>query len=156
MRIQLLDFLRGLSVLGMMFFHANYMLEHIFFVDMIPLPDIFWDILGPTVAYTFILVSGFSLFIASKDRPMKEVWKKAFPRTMKLIVLAALISYVTYTFIPEQRISWGIIHFFALSSIVIFVFYRIPKYSFIFGVLFILLGSMVARVAVDGGLLIPL
>ena len=42
LRLEKIDLLRGYSVIGMIFFHANYMLENIFQRDLIPLPDIFW------------------------------------------------------------------------------------------------------------------
>lgn len=57
MRYTSLDFLRGLSVAGMILFHANYLLEYVFARDIIPLGDIFWNLLGPSVAIVFIAIA---------------------------------------------------------------------------------------------------
>lgn len=76
LRLEKIDLLRGCSVIGMIFFHANYMLESIFYRDIIPLPDVFWNILGPMVAISFIFLSGFSSFLASHGRPLKYNLRK--------------------------------------------------------------------------------
>ena len=59
-----IDVLRGLSVIGMVIFHAQYLLERVFLIDIYLFPDIFWTLLGQSVATTFIVVSGFSLFLS--------------------------------------------------------------------------------------------
>ncbi len=57
MRHHSIDFLRGLSVTGMILFHANYLLEHVFDRDIIPFEDGFWSILGFIVAVIFITLA---------------------------------------------------------------------------------------------------
>lgn len=37
MRSPTIDSLRGLAIIGMILFHANYLLEHVFARDIIPL-----------------------------------------------------------------------------------------------------------------------
>jgi uncharacterized membrane protein len=57
MRSERLDAIRGISVIGMIAFHANYLLENVFDRDILPISDISWIILGKSVAILFILVS---------------------------------------------------------------------------------------------------
>jgi uncharacterized membrane protein len=66
MRYPLLDIIRGVSVVGMILFHANYLLEEVFARDIIPISDTLWYIIGRVVAITFIVVSGYSLFLSAE------------------------------------------------------------------------------------------
>lgn len=129
MRLQKIDLLRGFSVIGMMCFHVNYMLEAVFQRDIIPLPNIFWDTLGPVVAVSFIFLSGFSYFLASQGRYPRSLMRKASYRVLQLGCIALLITGVTFIFIPSQKISWGIIHFFALSAAIFPLFFQAGKYT---------------------------
>jgi uncharacterized membrane protein len=64
MRYQSLDTLRGLAIIGMILFHANYMFEEIFAIDIFHFSDLFWYILGRVVAIVFISVSGISFYLS--------------------------------------------------------------------------------------------
>jgi uncharacterized membrane protein len=66
MRYNTLDIIRGASVVGMVIFHANYLLEEVFFRDLMGLSDTFWTMLGRSVAITFIFVSGFVAFLSGR------------------------------------------------------------------------------------------
>ena len=123
-----IDVLRGLSVIGMVIFHAHYLLERVFLIDIYLFPDIFWTLLGMTVATTFIVVSGFSLFL-SESRWDLLSWKKSLKRSGILALIALSISGVTYIFFPEQLILWGIIHFFALVSLISPLIRHIGRYT---------------------------
>lgn len=140
MRLQKIDILRGLSVIGMISSHANYILENIFLRDIIPLPDIFWSILGPTVAIIFIFLSGFSYFLACRGKSSESILRIAFRRAILLGSIALVITCVTFVFIPSERISWGIIHFFALSAVIFPLFSLVGRYTILIGILFLLIG----------------
>lgn len=155
MRLEKIDLLRGISVIGMIFFHANYMLEAVFQRDLIPLPDTFWDVLGPGVAFIFIFLSGFSFFLSSEEKSLVQVFRKSLRRSIFLALWAFSITAVTYTFIPEQRISWGIIHFFALASLMILPFSYIWKYNITLWILVLFIGNILNTIRIDSDLLVP-
>ena len=156
MRLEKIDLLRGISVIGMIFFHANYMLESIWKRDIIPLPDRFWDILGFTVALMFIFLSGFVSFLAWEGRSRYEIFLQASMRFLELFFIALGISYITFTFFPSQKISWGIIYFFALSALIFPLFHLTRKYNIILWILVILIGYTIRDIRVDTDILIPL
>ena len=59
MRIEIFDILRGVSLLAMILFHANYMGIHIFDFDLKIFSDGTWDIIGFLIGKSFIMLSGY-------------------------------------------------------------------------------------------------
>ena len=125
MRYQSLDTLRGLALVGMILFHANYMLENIFMTEIFHDSARFWYILGRAVGITFIIVSGISFYLSIQNRPLSWIVINTKKRFMILTTIALIISFVTYVFFYEQRISFGIIHFFAVSTLLGLPFIRL-------------------------------
>jgi uncharacterized membrane protein len=91
---------------------------HIFDIDVSFFSESFWDLIGFLIGMSFITLSGYVNALGYRDRSFRESIKRGFKRAWYLALLATLISLVTYTFFYEQRISWGIIHFFALASLI--------------------------------------
>jgi uncharacterized membrane protein len=64
------------------------------------------------------MLSGYVNAYGYKHHSFRVNINRGLKRAWYLALFAALISFVTYTFFYEQRISWGIIHFFALASLI--------------------------------------
>lgn len=103
-RIRFLDEWRGIVILMMIAYHAAYDLV---FIVGIPLP---WDAIEriqPWIAWSFILLAGISCrFSHSNVR-----------RGLQTILLGCVISTVTWCFIPEEMIWFGILHFLGTSML---------------------------------------
>lgn len=134
MRIPLLDILRGLAVIGMVVFHANYLLEHVFARDIIPIGDAFWNLLGPSVAIVFISLAGVVSILSSHGKSVRHILEKTLKRTLILAACALTVTLVTYTLIPEQRISWGILHFLTLAGVLGVITLRTGYLTFLLGI----------------------
>ncbi len=138
-RLWKIDVLRGIAIIGMVLFHANYMLIHIFGVNTLNFSPLFWFFLWKTVATLFIVVAGVSAFLSFSGRGTEYIWRKTFQRFFLLGLCALGISFVTFVFFPEQRISWGIIHFFVLSTLIAPFFRTFGRYTIIVGSLILAL-----------------
>ena len=135
MRYQSLDILRGLAIIGMIMFHLNYLLENVFARDVIPLGDAFWNLLGPSVAITFISLAGVVSMLSAAEKSMSQILRKTLKRTLILAACALTITVATYALIHEQRISWGILHFLALASVVGLLTLRSGYLTLILGII---------------------
>ena len=124
MRYQKLDVIRGLVLLGMILFHANYMIEEVFAIEIFHFSTRFWYMLGRVVGITFIIVSGISFYLSVQNRSLSRILTNTKKRFMILTTIALIISFVTYAFFYEQRISFGIIHFFAVATLLGLPFIR--------------------------------
>ena len=69
---------------------------------------------------------------------MRDIIRKTLKRTLIVGMLALAITLFTYTFIPEQAISWGILHFLTLASVLGVLTLRIGYMDFIFGIFFLI------------------
>ena len=122
-RIALLDFLRGVALVGMTVFHFVYDLEFFGLEDRGNHRRFHWWLLSTTVAGSFLFLSGTSLYLAHFDGIRWRRWG----RRLAIIVLAAFaITLVTRFATPENYIFFGILHMIAFGNLVGLAFLRVP------------------------------
>lgn len=139
-RLPWLDILRGLALVCMILFHLNYSLVHIFFSEILNFSEYFWYILWRAAAITFIFVAWVSYYLAEKKYG-DQIYKKYLRYALILALFAIIISLWTYFFFPEQLIVFGILHFFALSFLLLPYMTRVFwKSTFLLGGVIILYG----------------
>jgi uncharacterized membrane protein len=155
MRSPTIDTLRGLAVAGMIVFHTNYLLEQVFLRDIILIGDAFWDLLGPSVAILFISLAGVVSVLSAVGKPPRRILDKTLKRTLILATCALAITIVTYTLIPEQRISWGILHFLTLASVLGLITLRAGYLTLILGII-VLIVPYLSLTSLSSPWLIPL
>jgi len=97
-------------------------------------------LLARVVAFCFLFISGFSLFLAQG----KKLHPKAFSRRLLIIILAAfLVSLATYFIMPQGFIYFGILHEIAFASVIGLFFLYTPIWlNFIALAIFVILPLM--------------
>jgi len=113
MRYRLLDTLRGIFLVSMLFYHTCWDLVHLYGRN--------WPWFGETAGYVwqqsicwgFILLSGFCAGLKNKNRGGLFLYKRG------LIVLAAgtLITVVTVTVTPETPVIFGVLFFLGIAML---------------------------------------
>lgn len=137
MRLEKLDILRGLSILLMVIFHLNYSLVNFFGIQIMNFSEIFWLIIWKLSAIWFIIISWISFFLAEK-KYWNKILKKYLKVSFVLWILALIISLSTFLLVPEQYIRFWIIHFFAMSFLLMLAFRYLKYYNLLFSVLIII------------------
>lgn len=157
-RIWELDFLRGFAIIMMVFdhlmfdlgelesFYSNfYQVDNAFFHWLNNLAEHYWiwsirDIGHLFFISLFLLISGIS-FTFSKSN---------LKRTIKMLIVAILISVVTYIIEEvtgyQSFIIMGVIHMYALSTLITYIFRKIwdnDIFIFTVGSIIILLGFVI-------------
>ena len=119
-----IDILKGIAVICMVIFHIFYYPHQYGFkeirYDTVPLP-----IIAKIAQFIFITCVGINLvFVYSKKETQskKEYYKKQFKRIFKLAICATLMSIFTYLVFGDQFVKFGILHFIALSSLLLLPF----------------------------------
>lgn len=140
-----IDAVRGVAVLFMIIYHFIFDLFYFSYYRF------YW--LALLTASTFILVSGISLSISySRGGDFKRFAK----RGIKLLVFAGVVTASTVLFLDKGHIWFGILHFFSVSS---FLIYPILKYlnnqiTLLIGILLIMIGVFFLNTTVSSNNLI--
>ena len=148
MRYMEIDISRGLAVILMIIYHINF---DIFFFSYNYIPfEFFAGIIGGM----FIFISGISLYIAyCRGRRFVYFVKRFF----RLLLIALMITIVTKIFLVEGTIIFGIIHFFAFSSLLIYPYLKARKeFSLVSAFLILFIYGMIRDKGSDEILLAPL
>ena len=152
-RIWQVDFLRGVAVVGMVIYHFLFDLEFIFQlpIGVYRMPLL---LLARTVATVFLLIVGFSAaikFERLKQGTIRKVVASFGKKAVFIFVPALLITGVTFATFPEQTVLLGILHFIALSLVLIIPFLYIKSNRIVvaMGILFLYLGSIFSNLRTD-------
>jgi uncharacterized membrane protein len=139
-----IDFLRGIAIVMMIFFHLLYDLNY-FGVYSIAVSSGFWRYFARATASIFILLVGVSLTLSFskaglKREKLKETYMRYVKRGLKVFSWGLLITIVTWIFIPEDFIIFGILHFIGVSIILGCLFLKFYRVNLFAGIVFVVLG----------------
>lgn len=107
-RIILLDTIRGISVIEMVWYHLMYDLVYLWNVDISWFSIEQCRIWQRSIVWTFLLISGISFHFSKKH------WKKGG----KLLLLASLLWMCTIVFLPSETIIFGVLHFLGTAILI--------------------------------------
>lgn len=98
-RYNLLDNLRGLTLISMIGYHAMWDLVYMFGVDAPWYHSVGAYVWQQSICWTFILLSGFCWSIGSRK----------LKRALEVLAVSVIISLVTIFFMPENLILFGVL-----------------------------------------------
>ena len=122
-RIALVDFLRGVALIGMTVFHFAYDLEFFDLEERGYSDQFHWWTLATIVAGSFLFLAGANLYLAHTDEIRWRPWGRRF---VTILLAALAITVVTRFVTPETYIFFGILHMIAFASLVGLAFLRAP------------------------------
>ncbi|MDF1534003.1 MAG: heparan-alpha-glucosaminide N-acetyltransferase [Methanosarcinaceae archaeon] len=148
-----IDFLRGIAILLMIIFHALY--DFNYFGDYnFNLHSGLWAYIGRASAITFIFVVGISLTLSHSRAtvmkiPKQDIYQKYIKRGARIFSWGLIITLITWLFLKDGVIVFGILHFIGLSVILAYPFLRLHKYNLLIGAGIILTGLYLGNLAFD-------
>jgi len=134
------DFARGIGILMML--ASNFVTDLQYFANY-SAHETFWWLFAIATASIFLLVVGVSLNLSySKDAK----FNKFLNRGGFIFALGAIITVVTWIFVPEDFIRFGVLHLIGLSIIIAYPFLKLDKkFALAAGAAVILIGFLVAK-----------
>ncbi len=122
-RLPGIDVLRGLAVIAMIAYHAAWDLKFFGLIETDIIRHPFWSNFARTIAGSFLLLSGISLVLLTRN----GFDRSRFLKRLALIGGAAvLVTAATVLTTPNAFIFFGILHSIALSSVLALPFLRLP------------------------------
>ncbi len=150
-----IDCLRGFAVLLMLLYHFLYDLDFFELAD-IQLRSGLILYAGRFSALLFILISGTVLSISHSRAPNKELsgngtenFSRYLKRGIKLYLMGLLLTGITWIFLPEEYIVFGILHFFGVSAVLVYPFLKYGKENILFSLFFGLSGLYLRNITFD-------
>ncbi len=122
-RLPGIDVLRGVAIGAMIIFHFAWDLRFFGFIETNISQHPFWANFARAIAGSFLILSGISLVLLTRDGFDRE----KFLKRLGIIGGAALlVTVVTFFSMPGAFIFFGILHCIALSSVLALPFLRLP------------------------------
>lgn len=111
-RVHLIDEIRGLSIILMVFYHAFFMLGYFFEIEFLAKAQVFFEPLQPPFACLFIFISGISSNLSRSN----------FKRGIRLLGIALGFTLVTAVILPRfditgAEIYFGVLHLLSVSML---------------------------------------
>lgn len=98
-RLELLDTIRGITIISMVIYHAAWDFVYILGFDWEWYRSVYAHIWQQSICWTFILLSGFCFTLG----------KKHLKRGLTVFGAGALTTAVTLIFVPEDRVIFGVL-----------------------------------------------
>jgi len=150
------DFLRGVAIIAMIALHFVY---DIYFFGRIALNQTLWWVLSRATAAVFIFLVGVSLTLSyarvRKKLNEKEKWLKYTLRGFKIFIWGLIITAITWVFMRERFVIFGILHFIGVAIILAHPFLELKKMNLYIGSGILLLGLLLRGVTVGFYWLLP-
>ena len=122
-RLGRLDIARGFALIAMAIYHFGWDLEFFGYLVQGSASQGWWRIFARCIASSFLFLVGFSLVLAH-SRAIR--WRPFLKRLLQVVVAAAAITLLTWLFMPQGFIFFGILHQIALASLLGLLFLRMP------------------------------
>ena len=145
-RLLALDVARGVAIVSMLIFHFTFDLNYFHIFEINIRTEWFWRIYRWMGLSLFVWVAGYALVLLHKE---SVKWKKALKRSLKLALLALVITAVSLYLFPKSFIYFGALHFFSVATLLGLFFVHRPYVALITALL-ILLGSYLGYVNMHG------
>jgi len=144
-----IDLMRGIAVIMMVLFHLLFDI-YFFNIYQVDVTTGFWKIFAMITASLFLLLVGISFTISAAKAEVtmnrRNFFMKYLKRGISILLIAALITIVTWWYLGEGYIIFGILHLIGVSIIIApFVFHR-KVLSLYGGILFIVAGILLQAV----------
>ncbi len=123
-RLEILDILRALAIIFMILFHAYYLSINVFEYQKFIFSKEIWFYIWRISALLFFVIAWISYFFAS-EKYSKSVQKKYAKKSLILWFFAIIITLLTHLFFPSQLIVFWVLHFFAISFLVLPFFVKL-------------------------------
>jgi len=157
-RLWEIDFLRGIALIVMIVFHFLYDLQHFSIIN--------WRLYSGIVPYlasivptVFVLFAGISLTLSysklKNNFSEKQIKIKIIKRGAFIFSLGLIITVVSYIFLPDLFVVFGILHCMGISIILSVLFIKATHLNIILGFSLVAVGLYLKTLTFGFNWLIP-
>jgi uncharacterized membrane protein len=149
-----IDALRGTAVVAMVLYHFSYDLAYFGLFDVGFFRSGLGLNTGRLIGGSFIFLAGLSLTLsygrATASRPSGgKLFRKYLSRGLRIFSYGLAITFLTWIFLPNEMIVFGILHLIGVSIILAYPFLNLKLPNVFLGVACIAVGFLLRGLDVD-------
>ncbi|MGB9176429.1 MAG: heparan-alpha-glucosaminide N-acetyltransferase [Methanoregula sp.] len=148
-RFREIDAARGIAILMMIVFHLVFDLNF-FMIAPVNVSTGFWRWFAMATAGLFLFIAGISLVVSHARAAARlsgfALTKKFLVRGAGIFMLGLLVTFVTWLYLPEGFIIFGILHLIGVSVMLSPLFFRFGKSNIFLGLLCIAGGFFIGNI----------
>ena len=150
-----IDALRGIAVVAMVLYHFSYDLAFFGLFDVGFFRSGLGLNTGRLIGGSFIFLAGLSLTLsyarATASRPPLggTLFRKYLSRGLRIFSYGLVITLLTWIFLPNEMIVFGILHLIGVSIILAYPFLTLKLVNVALGVAYIAIGPILRGLEVD-------
>jgi len=141
--------MRGIAILMMILFHTVFDISF-FTIAPVNVATGFWRWFAMATASLFLLVVGISLVVSHARSSVIlsgfALGKKFLYRGAGIFALGLLVTFVTWLYLHEGFVIFGILHLIGVSVMLSPLFFRFGKNNIVLGLLFIAGGFFIGSI----------
>lgn len=148
------DVIRGIMILLMIYYHFMW---DLYFFGLYP-NDVAagnWLVAARIGAGIFMLLVGISITLAGENTPAPARNRAWWDRGIRLLIYAFIITAVTWVFLREGFILYGVLHLVGTSTLLAPLLWYIRRAAPFIGAVIIWVGTVAAGLHVDTYWLLP-
>ena len=148
-----IDSLRGIAILMMVAFHALFDLSYAGASTFNAYAAGFLLYFARATATIFLLLVGISLTLSysralNMKKPEQKLYRKYLTRGSAIFAWGLVITVMTWIFLRDGFVVWGILHLIGISIIVAYPVVKLRYGNLVLGLCFIALGMYVKNITV--------
>ena len=140
-RLPLIDALRGAAIVMMIAYHFSFDLNSFGLLQQNFYQDAFWIAARSAILASFLALAGISLTLAAGSGVR---WLTYGRRLAVIAACAMLVSIGSYLMFPASWITFGVLHFIVVASVLGLAFVRLYWANLVIGAALIATGVMLA------------
>jgi uncharacterized membrane protein len=148
-----IDSLRGIAILMMVAFHVLFDLSYVG-ASTFNVYAGFWLYFARATATIFLLLVGISLTLSYSralhvKKPEQKLYRKYLTRGSTIFAWGLVITVMTWIFLREGFVVWGILHLIGISIIVAYPLLKLRYGNLVLGIPLIVLGLYLKQLSVE-------
>jgi uncharacterized membrane protein len=147
-----IDSLRGIAIIMMILFHFLYDLNYLN-IYKLNLYSGYFLFFVYSIGTSFILLVGISLTLSysrtKKSIKNKELALKYFKRGLKIFMLGLLITIITWIYLDEGFVVFGVLHCIGISIILAYPFLHLRYCNLLLGIILVISGGILKNYTFD-------
>ena len=140
------DAARGVAIIMMIIFHLIYDLDFFNTIDF-TLNKGFWFVFRRSIAISFLLLVGISMNLSYYQK--ENIFFKYLLRGLKIFGFGLCITLVTYIFLSNAYVRFGILHLIGLSIIITYFLLDFYVLNLFLGLFAITIGCIIGNIHVN-------